>query len=150
MRSGAYLLIEQELAWGASGRWFRSSRPDHIGPRPPNGKPDSGGGFLLERTTARRKRRRPIVTLAVTEAGCLGVALLACAARTGAKPRDLVGTWVKTTSVVDPDPRRAKLYEERFGRYRELYPMIREWMCDNDECQRTNVKGRSKHEGQRD
>ncbi len=33
---------------------------------------------------------RPITTLAVTEAGCLGVAMLACAAHTGTPPRELV------------------------------------------------------------
>lgn len=69
---------------------------------------------------------RPITTLAVTEAGCLGVALLACAAHSGAKPQDLVDTWVKPTSVVEPDPERAKQYEEKFAAYRELYPAIRQ------------------------
>ena len=69
---------------------------------------------------------RPITTLAVTEAGCLGVAMLACAAHAGAKPQELVGTWVKTTSVVDPDPRRARHYEERFAAYQALYPAMRE------------------------
>jgi len=71
---------------------------------------------------------RPITTLAVTEAGCLGVALLACAAHTGAKPQDLVGAWVKPTSIVEPDPHRARQYEEKFAAYRELYPAIRQWV----------------------
>jgi len=69
---------------------------------------------------------RPITTLAVTEAGCLGMALLACAAHTGTAPRELLGTWVKTASVVEPDPRRAACYDDRFGSYRELYPAIRD------------------------
>ena len=69
---------------------------------------------------------RPITTLAVTEAGCLGVALLACAAHSGSSPYELVKTWVKTTSVVDPDPRRAACYDDRFVAYRELYPAVRE------------------------
>jgi xylulokinase len=77
---------------------------------------------------------RPITTLAVTEAGCLGVALLACAAHTGAKPQELVPTWVKPTSVVEPDARRAKQYEEKFAAYRELYPTVRQWIHRNDEC----------------
>jgi xylulokinase len=68
---------------------------------------------------------RPITTLAVTEAGCLGVAMLACAAHTGAKPQELVETWVDTTSVVQPDPRRAALYSERFEAYKEVYPAVR-------------------------
>lgn len=70
---------------------------------------------------------RPITTLAVTEAGCLGVAMLACAAHTGASPRQLVGTWVKTLSAVDPDPRRAAVYDDRFANYQRLYPVFRDF-----------------------
>ena len=69
---------------------------------------------------------RPITTLAVTEAGCLGVALLACAAHGSVAPRDLVKTWVKTGEAVEPDPRRAARYNERFKAYRQLYPAMRE------------------------
>jgi xylulokinase len=68
---------------------------------------------------------RPITTLAVTEAGCLGVALLACAAHRGAAPRDLAGSWVKTTRAVEPDPQRAAVYRQRFAAYREVYPALR-------------------------
>jgi xylulokinase len=68
---------------------------------------------------------RPITTLAVTEAGCLGVALLACAAHRGAAPRELAGSWVKTTRAVEPDPRRAAVYRQRFAAYREVYPALR-------------------------
>jgi xylulokinase len=70
---------------------------------------------------------RPITTLAVTEAGCLGVAMLACAADTGARPQELAETWVRTESVVEPEARRAAAYEERFRAYRELYPMVRQF-----------------------
>jgi len=80
---------------------------------------------------------RPITTLAVTEAGCLGVALLACAAHTGARPQELVATWVKPTSVVEPDARRAKQYEEKFAAYKELYPAVKQWIHRNDECRMT-------------
>jgi len=76
---------------------------------------------------------RPITTLAVTEAGCLGVALLACAAHTGARPQELVDAWVKPTSVVEPDARRARQYEEKFAAYRRLYPAARKWTKGNDE-----------------
>jgi xylulokinase len=76
---------------------------------------------------------RPITTLAVTEAGCLGVAMLACAADSGAKPQALVDTWVKPQSVVEPDARRAAVYDERFQAYKEIYPAVR------DLCNRTTV-----------
>ncbi len=69
---------------------------------------------------------RPITTLAVTEAGCLGVALLACAADTGAALGELIERWVKAGSAIEPDPRRAARYDERFAAYRELYPAVRE------------------------
>jgi xylulokinase len=71
---------------------------------------------------------RPIATLAVTEAACLGAAMLACAAHRKASPRDLVDTWIKPQSTVDPNPRRAAAYDERFAAYRKLYPaMKRTW-----------------------
>jgi xylulokinase len=68
---------------------------------------------------------RPIATLAVTEAGCLGAAILACAAHSGAEPRELVAGWVKSGSAIEPDPRRAAIYNERFAAYREVYPALR-------------------------
>ena len=71
---------------------------------------------------------RPITTLAVTEAGCLGVALLACAADTGAAPRDLAAAWVKPQDVVEPDPRRAKVYREKSAVYQTVYPWLRKWL----------------------
>ena len=70
---------------------------------------------------------RPITTLAVTEAGCLGVALLACAADTGARSQDLVDTWVKPQQAVEPNPARAAAYRERFEAYQKLYPWMRKW-----------------------
>lgn len=76
---------------------------------------------------------RPITTLEVTEAGCLGVAMLACAAHTNAKPQELVAAWVKPASLVEPDPRRARRYAERFAAYQRLYPAVRDWKTMNDE-----------------
>jgi xylulokinase len=70
---------------------------------------------------------RPITTLAVTEAGCLGVAMLACAADTGTSLAQLVQSWVTPQSLVEPDPKRAEIYRQRFQAYKELYPTIREY-----------------------
>ncbi|NLX99461.1 MAG: hypothetical protein GXY83_25275 [Rhodopirellula sp.] len=70
---------------------------------------------------------RPITTLSVTEAACLGAAMLAAAADQNAAPGQLVDTWVKPTSVVEPDPRRAAVYSDRFASYRELYATVREF-----------------------
>lgn len=67
---------------------------------------------------------RPITTMAVTEAGCLGVAMLAAAAVTGAAPRTLVDTWVETRHAVEPNPGRAARYDEKFQQYKRLYPAV--------------------------
>lgn len=68
---------------------------------------------------------RPITRAAVTEAGCLGVAMLAQAAVTGERLDGIVRRWVRTQDVLDPNPQRAGFYEERFRTYQELYPLVR-------------------------
>jgi xylulokinase len=67
---------------------------------------------------------KPITTLNVTEAGCLGVALLACAADTGAALGDLAARWVQPAGVFVPDPARAAHYATQFARYRGLHPCL--------------------------
>ncbi len=69
---------------------------------------------------------RPITTVAVTEAGCLGAAILAAAACGGSSPRELAAAWVKTGPAIEPHPRRAAVYRDRFAAYRELYPWMQE------------------------
>ena len=68
---------------------------------------------------------RPITTLNVTEAGCLGVAMLACAAVTGKPVRDLARRWVQPHAMLAPRPATAHWYDEQFARYRQLYPKIK-------------------------
>jgi xylulokinase len=70
---------------------------------------------------------RPITTLAVTEAGCLGVAMLACAADSGTRLDELVAAWVKPQQIVQPDAARAAAYRERFAVYQRVYPWMREF-----------------------
>ncbi len=69
---------------------------------------------------------RPITTLAVSEAACLGAALLACSAHTSASPRDLQAAWVQPGPAIEPDASHAACYRERFAAYRELYPTMRD------------------------
>ena len=69
---------------------------------------------------------RPITTLNVTEAGCLGVAMLACAAVTGKPVRDLARHWVQPHTTLAPQPATAHWYDEQFARYRQLYPILRQ------------------------
>jgi len=68
---------------------------------------------------------KPISTVAVTEAGCLGVAMLACAAVTQEDVRSLAGKWVHVTGQLRPDPDNAAYYGSRFQDYLKLYPAIR-------------------------
>lgn len=69
---------------------------------------------------------RPITSVAVTEAGCLGVAMLACAAATGAALPAISAAWVRPVQVIEPRPAVAARYEEQFGLYRALYPALRQ------------------------
>ncbi|MBN2323029.1 MAG: hypothetical protein JXQ30_04785 [Spirochaetes bacterium] len=67
----------------------------------------------------------PITTVEVTEAAALGGAMLACHAVTKEPVDSLVSRWVKTGPTVHPDPENARVYTERFSRYRELYPALK-------------------------
>jgi xylulokinase len=69
---------------------------------------------------------RPIATLALSEAGCVGAAILACAAHSRTAAAELAATWVKTGPTIEPDARRAALYDEQFAAYRELHPAMRD------------------------
>ena len=67
---------------------------------------------------------RPITTLNVPEAGCLGVAMLACAATTGQPVHELARYWVQPHNTLAPRPAAARWYDDQFIRYRQLYPAL--------------------------
>jgi xylulokinase len=69
---------------------------------------------------------KKITTLNVTEAGCLGVAMLACAADTGKSVNDLAAYWVNPVSVVYPQDETKKWYDDRFKIYRNLYKAVKD------------------------
>ena len=69
---------------------------------------------------------KPVHAMRVSEAVCLGAAILAGAAvgrYPSAKAAALRISRVERTYA--PDARRAKVYRERFARYRELYPAMK-------------------------
>ena len=68
---------------------------------------------------------KPLAALNVTEAGCLGAALLACAADTGAPVRELAARWIRPAAIVPPRAEHAAWYAQRFALYRELHPRLR-------------------------
>lgn len=68
---------------------------------------------------------KPLIKLEISEAGCLGAAILACSADTGRTVRDIAADWVKMAECYQPDPHRAAYYNEQFDRYRGLRSAIR-------------------------
>lgn len=88
----------------------------------------AGGGSRNRRLTQLKADvlHRPITTVAVTEAGCLGVALLAHAAVTETPARDIAAAWVRTGDTIEPEPGRAARYDDLFPRYQCLYRAMRE------------------------
>ena len=68
---------------------------------------------------------KKITPVSVTEAGCLGVAMLACAANTGESIYELAVRWVRPLSTVYPLNDNRKWYDNRFKSYRRLYNSIK-------------------------
>jgi len=67
---------------------------------------------------------RTIHTLDVAEAGCRGVALLACAAYTGQSATDLAARWIKITGSVSPQSESTSHYQNQFKAYQWLYSVL--------------------------
>ncbi|MBV8879128.1 MAG: hypothetical protein JO332_04095 [Planctomycetaceae bacterium] len=72
---------------------------------------------------------KPVHAMRVSEAVCLGAAILAGAA-TGRYPsaRDAALRLSKVERTYRPDSRKSAIYAERFARYRELYPALKNWL----------------------
>lgn len=68
---------------------------------------------------------KPITSVEITEAGCLGAAALAFAADTGRTAEECAQNWIKTKDIIHPDPEKAALYSEKFKTYKELYPSLK-------------------------
>ncbi len=69
---------------------------------------------------------KPISILNVTEAGCMGVAMLAKAAQTRESIADIAERWVEPVDIIEPGSDNARYYEERFLAYRQLYPVLKQ------------------------
>ena len=68
---------------------------------------------------------KPIITVAVTETGCFGAAMLAKAAVTGIPLKQIVSEWVKTSQNIFPQKEFAEHYEKQFQKYLKLYPTLK-------------------------
>ena len=70
---------------------------------------------------------RPVATLEVREAACLGAAILAgAAAGVFASVDEGIASTVRLGRRYEPDPRSEKRYLERYETYRGLYPALKE------------------------
>jgi xylulokinase len=72
---------------------------------------------------------KPVHAMRVSEAVCLGAAILAGTA-TGRYPSAKAAALgiSRVERTYRPDLRRAKIYRERFERYKELYPTLKEFL----------------------
>lgn len=87
-----------------------------------------GGGAKSERWLQLKADifNRRVVSLETSEAACLGVALLAgVAAGAYESLEEAVAATVRPLKTYEPNPQRARYYEEQFARYRDLYPLTR-------------------------
>lgn len=72
---------------------------------------------------------KPVHAMKVSEAVCLGGAILAGTATGRYKSaRKASLDMSKIERTYKPDARRAKIYRERFAQYRELYPTLKDWL----------------------
>lgn len=70
---------------------------------------------------------RPVAALDVTEAPCLGTAMLAgVAIGEYNSSREAVEACVREHGLYEPDPGRHEAYTERFQLYKELYPRLKD------------------------
>lgn len=67
---------------------------------------------------------RPITRVAVTEAGCLGMAMLAHAAIEATNVRELARTWVTPLETVMPDVATVDHYAQQFAAYQRTYSAL--------------------------
>ncbi len=92
-----------------------------------------GGGAKSERWLQLKADvfDRRVVSLQTSEAACLGVALLAgTAAGAYGSLEDAVAATVRPVRTYEPDPTRARFYDEQFTRYRQLHPLMRTLNAD--------------------
>jgi xylulokinase len=76
----------------------------------------------------------PFVRPHITEASILGTVILAGTA-TGVfhSPAEGVTRFVKRDKVFEPNPHRHQLYQEKLQEYREIFPLLREFLAKHEE-----------------
>ena len=79
----------------------------------------------------------PFVRLCITEGSVLGAAMLAGIA-TGvfSSPAEAAAKLVKRGRVFEPDPRRHRIYQEKLQAYRELFPLLKEFLVGHERAEK--------------
>jgi xylulokinase len=87
-----------------------------------------GGGAKSEKLTRLKANvlGKSITTLQVKETGCYGAAMLACSAYTQEPADKIAESWVTVVSEIVPDEKEKKFYDEKFEKYVDVYPKIKE------------------------
>ena len=77
----------------------------------------------------------PFVRPRITEASVLGAAMLAgIAAGVYREPAEAVSQFVKTDRVFEPDPVRHQIYQQKLQAYRELFPLLRDFLARQEKA----------------
>ena len=72
---------------------------------------------------------KPMVRARVSEAGCLGAAILAATGTGGfSSLGEGVGAMVDLGARFEPDPARQAVYQDRHERYRALWPLMKDYL----------------------
>lgn len=86
------------------------------------------GGGTRNRAVLQTKAdvlQTPITPTMDSEGGCRATALLAQAALDGRPVREYLAQWVRLGETVEPHPAHRPAYDELYGRYRQLYPVLK-------------------------
>ena len=70
---------------------------------------------------------KSIITRNINEAGCYGAAMLAASAYTNQPVELLIQRNIIESEVIEPDPVKASIYEEKFKKYKKLYPLLKQF-----------------------
>jgi xylulokinase len=87
----------------------------------------TGGGTRNQQWTQLKADvlNKPIVTRNVNEAGCYGAAMLAASAYTGQPVEVLIQRNQIESKITQPDPVKVAIYEAKFKKYKQLYPLLK-------------------------
>jgi xylulokinase len=84
-----------------------------------------GGGARSERHVQLKSDviGMPVTILDITEAGCMGAAMLAKAYFSGEDVTRIAGDWVKPVAKAEPELKG--FYNNKFNSYKKLYPLVK-------------------------